>query len=233
MKGIITALAILALAGTNAYANTQHAPEQETAVNLGTANSFGVLAGSGITNVSAETGITFNVGSSPTPTVTGLTQSQVAGTLYLSANPATAQAQTDLTTAYNDAAAAPCGTDLTGMDLGGMTLVPGVYCFSSSAQLTGKLTLDAQGVKGSQWIFQIGSTLTTASGSSVVLIHETNNQSPQVLPPWEQGRRGCNIYWQIGSSSTDRLRQRFPGDTDGAHQHHAEWRPLSWQGAGP
>lgn len=134
--------------------------------------------------------------------MTGLTQSQVAGTLYLSADPATVQAQTDLTMAYDDASSAPCGTDLTGTDLGGLTLVPGVYCFSSSAQLTGKLTLDEQGVKGSQWIFQIGSTLTTAPGSSVVLIHDGNNQAPQNLPPWEQGRRGCNIYWQIGSSST-------------------------------
>jgi len=80
---------------------------------LGTATNFGLLAGSGITNVSAETMITGDVGSSPTPTVTGLTASQVHGTLYTKANAATAQAQVDLTVGYNEAAGAPCGTNLT------------------------------------------------------------------------------------------------------------------------
>lgn len=106
-------------------------------INLGTATDFALLAGSGITNVSPATFITGDVGSSPTPTVTGLLASQVNGTLYLTASPVTAQAQTDLTVGYNQAAGAPCGTDLTGIDLGGLTLVPGVYCFSSSAGLDG------------------------------------------------------------------------------------------------
>jgi hypothetical protein len=76
---------------------------------------------------------------------------------------------------------------LTGQDLGGMTLTPGVYCFASSAQLTGTLTLDAQGDPNAVFIFQTGSTLTTASGSSVLLI---NNAS------------SCGVFWQVGSSAT-------------------------------
>ncbi len=166
-------------------------------VNLGTAASFGLLAGSGITNASPATSITGNVGSSPTPAVTGLTATQVHGTLYTTSSPVTVQAQADLTVAYNEAAGAPCGTDLTGTDLGGLTLVPGIYCFSSSASLTGTLTLDGQGQSDSQWIFQIGSTLITATNSSVVLIN---------------GAVNCNVFWQVGSSATIQTNNTFIGN---------------------
>ncbi len=94
-----------------------------------------------------------------------------------------AQAQADLTTAYNVAAGQPIppGNDLTGTDLGGRTLTAGAYGFSTSAQLTGQLTLDAQGDPNAQFVFVIGSTLTTESASSVIL---TNGASP------------CNVYWK-------------------------------------
>ncbi|MBA3916557.1 MAG: DUF3494 domain-containing protein [Acidobacteriales bacterium] len=167
------------------------------AINLGTATNFGLLAGSGITNASAGTSIVGDVGSSPTPAVTGLVASQVNGVLYTAPDPATDQAQLDLTVGYNDAAGAPCGTVLTGTDLGGLTLVPGVYCFSSSAQLTGTLTLDGQGNPGAQWIFQMGSTITTASDSTVLLIN---------------GAAICNVYWQVGSSATIGTNSTFVGD---------------------
>ena len=166
-------------------------------IDLGTATNFGLLAGSGITNASPATFITGDVGSSPTPTVTGLTASQVHGTLYTAANAATAQAQADLTVGYNQAAGAPCGTNLTGTDLGGLTLVPGVYCFSSSALLTGTLTLDGQGIANAQWVFQIGSTLTTATNSTVLLIN---------------GAVNCNVFWQIGSSATIQTNNTFVGN---------------------
>jgi hypothetical protein len=176
-------------------------------INLGSADSFALLAGSGITNVSAHTSIIGDVGSSPTPSITGLEQSQVDGILYLSASPATAQAQTDLTAAYLEVANAPCDNDLTGQDLGGLTLTPGVYCFSSSAGLTGTLTLDAQGNTNAQWIFQMGSTLTTATDSKVAVIigHKpapiwSGELGP--VPLWSKGLRGCNVYWQVGSSAT-------------------------------
>src|SRR6202022_32198 len=97
------------------------------------------------------------------------------------------QAQNDLTTAYNNIAATPCTVDLTGQNLGGLTLTPGVYCFSSSAQLTGTLTLNALGNPNALFIFKIGSTLTTASSSSV-----------QVINPGSD----CNVFWQVGSSAT-------------------------------
>ena len=103
----------------------------------------------------------------------------------------------DTTTAYNDLAGQTCTSDLTGQDLGGLTLVPGVYCFSSSAQLTGALTLDAEGDPNAVWVFQIGSTLTTASNSSVLLIN---------------GGQACNVFWQVGSSATLGTTTSFVGN---------------------
>jgi Ice-binding-like len=168
-------------------------------INLGTADKFAVLAGSGITNVSAHTFIVGDVGSAPTSSVTGLLPGQVNGTLFLGPSATTTQAKTDLTGAYNVAASEPCTTDLTGQDLGGMTLGPGVYCFSSSAGLTGTLTLDAHGNTHSRWIFQIGSTLTTASNSIVTVIL---GRPGTIQPPWAKGLNGCTVYWQVGSSAT-------------------------------
>jgi hypothetical protein len=194
MKTARTILALVVLIASSAFAKS---PGSNVPINLGTATNFGLLAGSGITNASSATFITGDVGSSPTPTVTGLTASQVNGTLYTTSNPATAQAQVDLTVGYNEAAGAVCGTDLTGKDLGGLTLVPGVYCFSSSALLTGTLTLDGQGNANAQWVFQIGSTLTTATNSTVSLIN---------------GAVNCNVFWQIGSSATIQTGNTFVGN---------------------
>jgi hypothetical protein len=164
-------------------------------ITLGTADNFGLLAASGITNVSTLTEITGDVGSSPTPSVTGLVPGQVSGTLFLTASPVTAQAQTDLAVGYNQAVAATCGTDLSGQDLGGMTLAPGVYCFASAAVLTGTLTLDGGGNANAQWIFQIGSTLTTAVNSIV-------NLASASKPGPKKNLNTCAVYWQVGSSAT-------------------------------
>jgi len=98
-----------------------------------------------------------------------------------------ATAQTDANTAYAALLAQPCATNLSGLILGttpgAVTLSPGVYCFNDSAQLTGILTLNGNGV----YIFQMGSTLTTASNSSVVLAN---------------GAMAGNVFWQVGSSAT-------------------------------
>jgi len=195
MKLLAISVVVVSLLGVGVCAQSDDAAVK---INLGTADKFALLGASGITNVSAHTYIIGDVGSSPTPAITGLKRSQVKGRLFLKASPVTAQAQKDLTVAYNEAADAKCGTDLTGKDLNGMRLGPGVYCFSSSAGLTGSVTLDAHGNPNSQWVFQIGSTLTTASNSKVVMVLGHN----QPEPLWEKGLRGCNVYWQVGSSAT-------------------------------
>jgi len=97
------------------------------------------------------------------------------------------QAQNDAATAYGVFAGMAPNANLTGMNLGGLTLTPGVYNFTSSAFLTGTLTLDSLGDPNALFVFQIGSTLITASDASVLSINGTN---------------GCNIYWQVGSSAT-------------------------------
>jgi hypothetical protein len=130
--------------------------------------------------------ITGDLGVSPGAAITGFPPGTVTGTTH-AANAVALQAQNDVTTQYNALAAAACSADLTGQDLGGQTLIPGVYCFSTSAQLTGTLTLNAQGNANAVFVFKTGSTLTTASGSSVVLIN---------------GGNPCGVAWQIGSSAT-------------------------------
>ena len=167
------------------------------APSLGAADPFAVLGASTVTNViSPGTLLTGNLGVSPGNAVTGFPPGVFTGTLHL--NDATAiQAQTDVTTAYNALAGQVCNVDLTGIDLGGLTLTPGAYCFSSSAQLTGTLTLNGLGNAGSVWVFQIGSTLTTASGSRVVFI---NSGQP------------CGTFWQVGSSATLGTTTDFAGN---------------------
>jgi len=152
---------------------------------LGTAQSFAVLGGSTVTNTGPSV-LTGNLGVSPGSAITGFPPGTVTGTAH-AGNATAAQAQSDVTTQYNALAGAACTTSLTGQNLGGLTLIPGVYCFSSSAQLTGTLTLNAQGSPAATFIFKTGSTLTTASGSSVVLIN---------------GGNPCGVAWQIGSSAT-------------------------------
>jgi hypothetical protein len=204
MKLLTISFLVLSL-GISAFAQTD---TEKVKIDLGTADKFAVLAGAGISNTSADTYIIGDVGSSPTCTVTGLKQSQVKGKLYLKCNAVTAKAQEGLTVAYKQAADAKCGTDLTGKDLGGMKLGPGVYCFSTTANLTGTLTLNAHGNPDAQWIFQIGSALTTTTNAKVVMVLG-HTQTAQ--PPWSKGLRGCNVYWQIGSSGTIGSSNTFVG----------------------
>ncbi|HLZ71439.1 MAG TPA: ice-binding family protein [Dehalococcoidia bacterium] len=159
-----------------------------TAPSLGTAQSFAVLAGSAVTNT-GPTVVIGNLGVSPGTAVSGFPPGMVTGGTIHAADAVALQAQNDVTTAYNVLAGEPCDVDLTGQDLGSRTLTPGVYCFSSSAQLTGALVLNALGNPNAVFVFKIGSTLTTASNSSVAVI---NASAPQ----------GCNVFWQVGSSAT-------------------------------
>jgi type VI secretion system secreted protein VgrG len=150
-------------------------------------STFAVLGGSTVTNTATPTIVNGNLGVSPGSAVTGFPPGIVTGGTIHAADAVAAQAQSDLTTEYDSLANTACNTDLTGQDLGGKTLTPGVYCFATSAQLTGTLTLDAQGNSNAVFIFKIGSTLTTASASSVLLIN---------------GASSCGVFWQVGSSAT-------------------------------
>ena len=154
---------------------------------LGSAGTFAVLGGSTVTNTGATTTISGDVGVSPGAAIVGIPVGQPTNGSIHSADAPAATAQSNLTTAYNDLAGRACGTNLTSQDLGGMTLAPGVYCFNSSAALTGTLTLDGQGNSSSVFIIQTGSTLTTASNAAVTLIG---------------GALARNVYWKVASSAT-------------------------------
>jgi hypothetical protein len=174
-------LAMLIITSLTAYAST-------SSVDLGSAGAFAVLAASTVTNTGASV-LVGDLGVSPGTALTGFgAPAVVIGTIYAGDGVA-AQAQTDLTTAYNAAAAASGAVDETGQDLGTLVLTPGVYSFSSSAQLTGTLILNAEGQTDPTFIFQIGSTLTTASNSSVEFINLV-------------GATDSNLFWQVGSSAT-------------------------------
>ena len=162
---------------------------------LGTAASFGVLGGSTVTNT-GSTHVVGNVGVSPGTAVTGFPPGTLTGVIH-AGDAVALQAQRDVTVAYNNAAGQACDHDLTGQDLGGLTLVPGTYCFTAAAQLTGQLTLDGQGNSNAVFIFQIGSTLITASNASVLLIN---------------GAQPCRIFWQVGSSATLGTTTDFSGN---------------------
>jgi hypothetical protein len=194
----------------------------QTAPSLGTAAAFAVLGTTTVTNATTPPGppafttITGDLGLTPPgvsvtgfslvpgvnrivvgpPPATGVTAGLgvVTGTIHVG-DPVALLAHADATKAY--AALLPtaqaCGTNLSGSDLGGLTLTPGVYCFDSSAGLTGTLTLSGNGV----YVFQIGSTITTATGSSVVL---------------SNGALCGNVFWQVGSSATLGTGSSFAGN---------------------
>src|ERR1700730_14563091 len=157
---------------------------------LGTVANFAVLGASTVTNtgtsiLSGTAANPGNLGVSPGTAITGFPPGILTGpgaTIHL--NDAVAiQAQIDLTNAYNILTNKPATVNLTGQNLGGLTLVAGVYNFTSSAQLTGALTLNGLGNPNAVFVFIIGSSLTTASASVVTLIN---------------GAQGGNVFWKVG-----------------------------------
>ena len=162
-------------------------------VGLGTADSFAVLGGSTVTNT-GPTVVNGDLGLAPGTAVPGFPPGLVNGTIHV-ADAVAVQAKTDLVTSYNDAAGRLPALAIPA-DLGGLTLTGGVYKSSSSLGLTGALTLDAQGNPNTVFVFQAGSTLTTASASRVNLIN---------------GAQACNVFWQVGSSATLGTTTNFSG----------------------
>jgi hypothetical protein len=178
------------------YATFPVCMKAQLPVNLGSAASFAALAGSTITSTGA-TVLNGNLGISPGSALTGFPPGIVTGGSIYLADPVAAQAQSDLTAAYNDAAGRVCpGPPLPG-DIGGTTILPGVYCSASSVGITGIVTLNGNGNPNAVFIFQIGSTLTTAAGNSVVNLIG--------------GAAASNVFWQVGTSATLGTYTRFSG----------------------
>src|SRR5664280_522339 len=152
---------------------------------LVTADAFGILGATTVTNTGPSV-VFQDLGIYPGTSITGFPPGMVLGTIHNDDGVAM-QAQADALAGYNFLAGlAPTGI-LTGQDLGGLRLDSGVYFFASSAQMTGQLTLDFQGMNNAMIVFQIGSTLTTASASSVLIINPGSNDQ---------------VFWQVGSSAT-------------------------------
>jgi hypothetical protein len=179
IAGALAFTAALVLPGGTAAA--------EAPLDLGVAESFVVLAGTGVTNTGPSV-IDGDLGTCPTIAVTGFPPGVVINGAIHANDALACSAQSDLVIAYDDAAArAPLVSFPGPTDLGGSTLVSGVYMSPTSLAVTGTVSLDAQGDPNAVFIFQAGSTVVTASNSSVALLN---------------GAQACNVYWQVGSSAT-------------------------------
>ena len=190
-RGILIVLSlVLALVGTTAL--PAQAGSSPLPLDLGAAQSYSVLAASTVTNTGLTT-TSGDLGVSPGTAVTGIQPANVGGTIRVGADAAAAHA--DLENAYTDAAGRVSQAILA-PDVGGTTLTPGVYRANSSLAITGTVTLDAGTDRNAVFIMQIGSTLTTASGSSVSLVN---------------GAQASNVFWQVGSSATMGTNSTFAG----------------------
>ena len=158
----------------------------QATLNLGAAANFVILAGTTVANTDLTT-VKGDLGLSPGSAVTGFPPGIVNGKQHV-ADTTADQAKLDLTTAYNAAAGKTVAPISVAGNIGGMTLVPGLYKSTSSLEISsGDLTLDAQGDANAVFIFQIASTLTTTSGRQVIL---------------SGGAKASNVFWQVGSSAT-------------------------------
>jgi hypothetical protein len=171
----------------------------QAAINLGSAGSFAVMATASITST-GPTLINGDVGLDP-GTSQGIPPPQVNGTIHVN-DSVIVKAQADLLAAYNDAVSRSTNAQTLPGNMGGLTFTPGLYVNSTSVLISGAgpnniLTLDAQGDPNAIFIFKMGSTLTTAPGSQVVLAG---------------GAKAGNIFWQVGTSATIDTTTIFKGD---------------------
>ena len=165
---------------------------------LGTASTYGILAGASVTcNPSATNAINADVGISPGSTLTGFPPCIITGNTNLG-NAAALFAQSSALAVYHELAGMPCGTIVGTVDMGGTTKTAGVYCSGSTLGVTGTLTLDGGGDPNALFVFQAGSALTTGGASpNIALIN---------------GAQAKNVWWQIGSSATIGTSNKFMGN---------------------
>jgi hypothetical protein len=177
--------ALLALLALLAFALVPLCVRADQIAILGSADTFAVLGATTVTSA-GSTSIVGDLGLYPGISITGFPPGTVSGLIH-NGDAAAIAAQAAALVGYNYLAALPFTQNLSGQDLGSRTLTPGVYFFTTSAQLTGPLTLDFQGLNNADIVFQIGTTLTTAVGSSVTVLHQGTDD---------------NVYYQVGTSAT-------------------------------
>lgn len=158
--------------------------------------TFAILGAKPVSNVGAST-VYGDIGVSPSQTISGIeTIKRTGGDIHL--NDSTAiQAQKDSMTAYSNLQNVACDHDLSGQDLGGMTLLPGTYCFSGPASLNGILTLNALGDAHASFTFQVSTTLTAGANSGIKIMNSGLS---------------CNVFWQVGQSATLQENANFAGE---------------------
>lgn len=180
--GAATLLVVGSLAGiSTASAEVPPAPSAAaTFVDLGTAASYSILAGTSVANTGAGTVLAGDLGLSPSGAITGFPPGTLAGTIH-DKDAAAEVAQSDRADAYADAAAQTGGTAFAG-DQGGVTFHPGLYTTAAAFANTGTITLDADGDSNAVFVFQIGAALSSAAQSKVVLT---------------DGALANNVYWQV------------------------------------
>ncbi|WP_328453121.1 ice-binding family protein [Amycolatopsis sp. NBC_00438] len=188
--GLCAAVTIL---GLGLVSGVPQAVAAEAPVGLGTAGAYSVLGGQTVTNTGPST-LDRNLGVFPGTAITGFPPGTAAGATH-AGDAVAQQAQSDLVVAYDDAAGRAPTANVAG-DLVGQTLVGGVYKSTGPLAISGTLTLDGQGDSSTVWIFQVASTLITASASTVNLIN---------------GAQACHVFWQVGSSATLGTNSNFAG----------------------
>jgi len=185
------------LVSDHVWTFTTEATTAQEPVDLGSADTFAILAGSTVSNTGPSI-VTGDLGVSPGTEVIGFPPGILNGVMFTGVDSAAGQAKLDLTTAFTDAAGRSVGPVSLPGNLSGLTLFPGLYTNSTSVMLSaGNVTLDALGDANAVFLFQMGSTLTTESSTQVVL---------------SGGAKAANIYWQVGTSATLGTTSIFKGN---------------------
>ncbi len=192
-SGLLFCNALFLAAAVSCVGNQASA---QIVIDLGTAESFAVLGGASVVNT-GNTIVTGDLGVAPGISITGFGPGTVTGGSIHTNDAIAIQAHDDAQTAYDQLAGLGFATDLTGLNLGGLTLTPGVYSYSAAAAFTsGILTLDGLNQSDTTFVFQIGSTLTTTGVTSFNLIN---------------GAVASNVWFQVGSSATLGIGASFAG----------------------